>query len=432
MEGVEKNENTSLDIESGGEKNQNVMFDSNINVGEKNQNVEVDNNVNNELPVASNRKGKWWYAAIHNVTAMVGAGILGLPYAMSQLGWGPGVTILLLSWIVTLYTLWQMVEMHEIVPGKRFDRYYELGQYAFGENFGLWFIVAQQIMVQVGCDIVYMITGGTSLMKVYSILLPNGTPIRRTYFIMIYAFIQFFLSNLPNFNSITGISFVAAIMSLSYSAIAWIASSIKGVQLDTSYGSRYSTDASHIFGFLSGLGTISFAFSGHNVVLEIQATLPSTPEKPSKLSMWKGSLAAYIMVMLCYFPVAFVGYFVFGRVVEDNIMVSLDKPNWLIVIANVFVVIHVIGSYQVYAMPMFDMLESFLTLKMKRKPSKMIRLVTRSTYVVTLHNVVDNLQTQEIQLILVLQLVLHYIWRITDDLSPHWRCKRYHNASWIV
>lgn len=39
------------------------------------------------LPVTASRKAKWWYSAFHNVTAMVGAGVLGLPFAMSQLGW---------------------------------------------------------------------------------------------------------------------------------------------------------------------------------------------------------------------------------------------------------------------------------------------------------------------------------------------------------
>ena len=39
------------------------------------------------LPINSSRKAKWWYSAFHNVTAMVGAGVLGLPYAMSELGW---------------------------------------------------------------------------------------------------------------------------------------------------------------------------------------------------------------------------------------------------------------------------------------------------------------------------------------------------------
>ncbi|KAK8969787.1 Lysine histidine transporter-like 1 [Platanthera guangdongensis] len=41
--------------------------------------------------------------------------------------WGLRVAILILSWIITLYTLWQMVKMHKIVSGKRFDRYHELG-----------------------------------------------------------------------------------------------------------------------------------------------------------------------------------------------------------------------------------------------------------------------------------------------------------------
>uniref|UniRef100_A0A803KV68 Amino acid transporter transmembrane domain-containing protein n=1 Tax=Chenopodium quinoa TaxID=63459 RepID=A0A803KV68_CHEQI len=334
------------------------------------------------LPITANRKGNWWFAAIHNVID----------------GW---------CWY-SRFTLWfemiEMIEMHEIVPGKRFDRYHELGQYAFGEKLGLWVIVPQQLMVQVGCDIVFMLTGGSSLMKFYNIVYPSGQPVKLPYFIMMYASVQFFLSNLPDFNSIAGVSFAAAIMSLIYSAIAWIASLIKGVQPDISYGNRYNTDAGQIFGFLSGLGTVAFAFSGHNIVLEIQATMPSTTEKPSKIDMWKGSFIAYIVVALCDFPVAIFGYLVFGSHVEDNVMISFEKPGWLIAAANLFVVIHVIGSYQVFAMPVFDMLESFLVLKMKCKPSSALRVVTRTTYVDSLYNMANNMQTKEIQFIMVSQL----------------------------
>ena len=39
------------------------------------------------LPITTSRNAKWWYSAFHNVTAMVGAGVLSLPYAMAQLGW---------------------------------------------------------------------------------------------------------------------------------------------------------------------------------------------------------------------------------------------------------------------------------------------------------------------------------------------------------
>ncbi|EEF51835.1 lysine histidine transporter 1 [Ricinus communis] len=337
--------------------------------------------LNDWLPITKSRNAKWWYSAFHNVTAMVGAGVLGLPYAMSQLGWGPGAAVMVLSWLITLYTLWQMVEMHETKEGKRLDRYHELGQHAFGEKLGLWVVVPQQLMVEVGVNIVYMITGGKSLKKFVDTVRPNGPDIKTTYFILMFGCVHLVLSHLPSFNSITGVSLAAAIMSLSYSTIAWVASVHKGVQHDVQYTPRVSTSTGQMFSFFSALGDVAFAFAGHNVVLEIQATIPSTPEKPSKKPMWKGVVFAYIVVALCYFPVAFAGYWVFGNKVEDNILISLEKPRWLVAAANIFVVVHVIGSYQIFAMPVFDMVEACLVLKMNFKPTMMLRIVTRTLYV---------------------------------------------------
>ncbi|OMO73617.1 Amino acid transporter, transmembrane [Corchorus capsularis] len=333
------------------------------------------------LPITSSRNAKWWYSAFHNVTAMVGAGVLGLPYAMSELGWGPGVVVLVLSWVITLYTLWQMVEMHEMVPGKRFDRYHELGQYAFGEKLGLYIVVPQQLIVEVGVCIVYMVTGGKSLKKFHDTVCSTCKPIKQTYFIMIFASVHFVLSHLPNFNSISGVSLAAAVMSLSYSTIAWGASADKGVVPNVQYGYKESTVGGTVLSFFNGLGEVAFAYAGHNVVLEIQATIPSTPEKPSKGPMWKGVIVAYIVVALCYFPVSLVGYYIFGNEVKDNILISLEKPAWLIAMANMFVVVHVIGSYQIYAMPVFDMIETVLVKKLNFSPSRTLRFFVRNFYV---------------------------------------------------
>ncbi|KAI3793895.1 hypothetical protein L1987_36518 [Smallanthus sonchifolius] len=344
--------------------------------------TEREKQIDEWLPITSSRNAKWWYSAFHNVTAMVGAGVLGLPYALAHLGWGPGLTILFGSWIVTVYTLWQMVEMHEIVPGKRFDRYHELGQHAFGEKLGLFIVVPQQLIVEVGCDIVYMVTAGQSLKKFHELVCQEPCKdIKLTYFIMIFASVQFFLSHLPNFNSITGISLAAAIMSITYSTIAWAAAVKKGVQPDVDYGYKATTTSGTIFSFFNGLGALAFAYAGHNVVLEIQATIPSTPEKPSKGPMWKGVFVAYLVVAFCYFPVAIVGYWAYGNKVADNVMLSLEKPVWLIASANIFVVVHVIGSYQVYAMPVFDMIETLLVKKLRFTPSFMLRFITRNLYV---------------------------------------------------
>ncbi|KAI3666016.1 hypothetical protein L6452_44654 [Arctium lappa] len=313
---------------------------------------------------------------------MVGAGVLSLPYAMSELGWGPGVAVLVISWVVTLYTLWQMVEMHEMVPGKRFDRYHELGQHAFGKNLGLYVVVPQQLIVEVGLNVVYMVTGGKCLMKFhYLVCNDDCKDIKLTYFIMIFASVHFVISHLPNFNSIAGVSLAAAVMSLSYSTLVWTTSLKKGVQPDVHYGYKAKSMADTVFNFFSALGDMAFAYAGHNVVLEIQATIPSTPEKPSKGPMWKGVVVAYIVVAICYFPVALIGYWVFGNAVSDNILIDLDKPTWLITMANLFVVVHIIGGYQIYAMPIFDMIEVVLVKKLNFAPTFTLRFITRTLYV---------------------------------------------------
>ncbi|XP_014506938.2 lysine histidine transporter-like 2 [Vigna radiata var. radiata] len=342
----------------------------------------ADNNaINAWLPVTASRNAKWWYSAFHNLTAMVGAGVLTLPYAMSMMGWGPGSVILILSWIITLFTLWQMVEMHEMVPGERHDRYHELGQKAFGEKLGLYIVVPLQLLVEVGTCIVYMVTGGNSLKKFQETVCPSCQEIRGSYWIMVFASVNFVLSLCPNFNSISAVSLAAAVMSLAYSTIAWVASLKKGTVANVDYGYKAHSTADGVFNFMTAMGDVAFAYAGHNVVLEIQATIPSTPEKPSKIAMWKGVVVAYLGVGFCYFPVAFIGYYIFGNSVDDNILITLEKPSWLIAAANMFVIIHVIGGYQVFSMPVFDMMETFLVKRMKFRPCFTLRFVARTVFV---------------------------------------------------
>ncbi|MCL7049442.1 hypothetical protein MKW94_015021 [Papaver nudicaule] len=249
---------------------------------EETRTKQTEEEMNSWLPITANREAKWWYSAFQNVTAMVG--IIGIT----------------LSWLITLYTLWQLVELHEDVPGKRFDRYPELGEHA-------------------------------------------------------------------------------------YSAIACVTSIIFGVKNNhlsqPSYGVRGKTTAGIIFDVFNAIGTLAFSFAGHSIVLEVQATIPSTPEKPSNKPMWKGVVVAYIIVALCYFPVAIAGFWAYGNAVEDDILISLEHPPWLISLANFMVFLHVIGSWQVYAMPVFDMLESYLVKNLNFKPSTPLRLIGRSGYV---------------------------------------------------
>ena len=97
---------------------------------------------------------------------MVGAGVLGLPFAMKYLLWPAGTILMIGSWVSTIYTLWQMCAMHE-VNGRRFNRYHELGQFAFGQRLGLWLVIPCQLIVMIGLDIVYCVTGGKAMQYVF-------------------------------------------------------------------------------------------------------------------------------------------------------------------------------------------------------------------------------------------------------------------------
>ena len=133
----------------------------------------------------------------------------------------------------------------------------------------------------------------------------------------------------------------------SYSTISWAACLARGRIDNVSYAYKKTSTTDLVFRVFNALGQISFAFAGHAVALEIQATIPSTPEKPSKIPMWKGAIGAYFINAICYFPVALIGYWAFGRDVQDNVLMALERPAWLIASANLMVFIHVVGSYQV-------------------------------------------------------------------------------------
>lgn len=126
---------------------------------------------------------------------------------------------MIISWCITLNTMWQMIQLHECVPGTRFDRYLDLGKYAFGPRLGAWVVLPQQLVVQVGCDIVYMVTGGKCLMKFMEIACTQCVKLKLSYWIIIFGSLHFFLSQLPNFNSVSGVSLAAAVMSLRYSIL---------------------------------------------------------------------------------------------------------------------------------------------------------------------------------------------------------------------
>ncbi|KAK9789597.1 hypothetical protein WJX73_007276 [Symbiochloris irregularis] len=118
---------------------------------------------------------------------------------------------------------------------------------------------------------------------------------------------------------------------------------------------------------------------------------PKTPGGPPGRTynpMMKGVYVAYAIVAYCYFTVSYTGYHSFGNTVEDNVLASLlaTGHQGILAMANLFVVFHVIGSYQVFTMPVMDMIEVYCTKRSlsnkKWKMTPLRRFVYRNLYVI--------------------------------------------------
>lgn len=98
------------------------------------------------------------------------------------------------------------------------------------------------------------------------------------------------------------------------------------------------------------------------MALEIQATLPTGTDTRSSTvpTMMRGVHWTFIATGLCYFGVAATGFWAFGTAVPDNVLsgFAAGPHAWVLAVANMFVVVHVAAAYQVYANPLFMIIEA--------------------------------------------------------------------------
>jgi len=74
------------------------------------------------------RTGTMWTASAHIITAVIGAGVLSLAWAMAQLGWGPGLVAMVVFAAISYYTSTLLAECYrsgDPVAGKRNYTYTE-------------------------------------------------------------------------------------------------------------------------------------------------------------------------------------------------------------------------------------------------------------------------------------------------------------------
>ncbi|KAI3427219.1 hypothetical protein D9Q98_007154 [Chlorella vulgaris] len=338
-----------------------------------------------ELEVAEHRPAaSWHHAAFHTVTAVVGAGVLGLPHAFSFLGWVAGLSLLTLLCGFSIYTSYLLAALHETPNGDRLNTYRAMGAEILGHRRGKYLVATVQFTLMVGLCITYSVTAGQSLKGMVSNDC-NGKDCQEgiSAWIVLFGAVQLLLSQVPDFHSLWWISLLGAAMSCGYCTIAVVLSSMQASRDGAApheLPSELST-ADRVFGVFNALGGVAFTFGGQAVLPEIQATLARPPATVH--TMMRGLGISYVVVILAYYGVAISGYAAFGGGVSSDVLLNIKEPVALIAAANLMVVLHVAAAWQVFAMPIFDSVETAIRRSMRSPPRPLVmRLVLRSAYVV--------------------------------------------------
>ncbi len=302
---------------------------------------------------------RWPHAAFHTTCAVVGAGVLGLPASLARLGPAPGLAALSALGAASVYTSWQLAQLHEHSSGRRLNSYRELGQAAWGARAGWWAVVPVQTTLMVGLCVTYTVTAAQSLKGAASAECAGADcATGLAPWAAAFGAAQLLLSQVPDFHSLWWVSAAGAAMSVGYCSVAAgaaVAAAAAGPP--PPFAPPPAPAADRFFGVLNALGSTAFVFGGQVVLPEIQATLARPP--PTPRAMMRGVAAAYVVVAAAYYSVAISGYLAFGAAVQPDVLLSLSEPAAAVAAANLMVVLHVAAAYQVFAMPVFASLEEW-------------------------------------------------------------------------
>nr|GEW13466.1 lysine histidine transporter-like 8 [Tanacetum cinerariifolium] len=343
------------------------------------------------FPITQSRRGNSWTATFHLLSSGIGIQTLSLPLAFVYMGWFWGILSLSLAFVWQLYTIGLLVNLHESVPHTRYSRYLQLSIAAFGEKFGKIFTLFPVMYLSGGTCVLFIITGGQTMKLFYQLLCGDCSskhPLTTTEWFLVFICLAILVSLfLPNLHSVALVSFLGAIMAVGYCTILWVVFVAKGRVDDVVYdpSDAVTSEASRVRSILNALGIITVVFRGHNVVLEIQGTMPSIPSRSSSKPMWKGIVASYLIIAMCFFPFSIVGYWSFRNkfpsigglltALSTTLHHHMSKP--LLGLIYVQVVISCVTAFQIYSMVVYDNLERAYVSRTNHECSKYTRMTIR-------------------------------------------------------
>ncbi|KAL6635039.1 hypothetical protein ACP70R_027710 [Stipagrostis hirtigluma subsp. patula] len=313
------------------------------------------------------RTGTVWTAMAHIITAVIGSGVLSLAWSVAQLGWvGGPVTMVFFAGVTAVQSslLADCYISHDPERGVVRNRsYVDAVRLYLGEKSQLFcgFFLNFSLF---GTGVVYTLTSATSMRAIQKANCyhteGHDAPCSTGgdgYYMLLFGLAQVVLSQIPDFHDMAGLSIFAAVMSFSYALVGLglgVAKVItNGAIMGGIGGIPMVSTTQKVWRVSQAIGDIAFAYPFSLVLLEIEDTLRSPP--PESETMKTASRGSIAITTFFYLGCGCFGYAAFGDATPGNILTGFGfyEPYWLIDLANLCIVLHLLGGYQVYTQPVF-------------------------------------------------------------------------------
>ncbi|KAL4860241.1 GABA transporter 1 [Chlorella vulgaris] len=288
-------------------------------------------------------KGTWLYAGYHLATTIATpAAYAYLPFAFAGLGWGPGMVALVMGIAVTWYASVLLSSLHEW-NGVRYVRYRDVATSISGKWAG-YSVVAFQQIASLGNNITLGIVAGVS-MKALNQSFNPGSSITLQEFIIIFGSIQLVLSQFPTIHDLRLLNMVCTICTMGFAITATVLSVYAGYNRapgsDPVSYTVLGDPTAKAFGIFAALGT-------------------ATLREPIKGNMYKSVALCYSVISAGYLMVTIAGYWAFGNAVNPYLPLSFVGPTWAVRMSEFFALLQIVGCYQIYCRPTYEVAEDYL------------------------------------------------------------------------
>lgn len=303
------------------------------------------------------------------MTAVIGAGVLALPYSVAWLGWIAGPLLLTVFYLLT----WMHASLLAAVVAREQPQpvsYGEAVRRLLGPRAGLA-ISALQLTINALAGVAYTVAAAACARAVRHALScphavecePAGQPSTVSgpwVEALVFGIVQLAASQLRSLDEATWSSLIGTVTSLIYSAAALGLSiaQVRSPWRGSKSGVPTESVLSKSMGALDALGAMAFAFAFPTVLVEVQATIRPRRGKAAGAQMQTAIRWSLAIAFVFYLGVGIAGYAAFGDTVADNVLaIPHVGPVAVLIVANAAVVIHLCSAYQVYSQPVFAAIE---------------------------------------------------------------------------